>query len=101
MQWMMGQSLIASGRVPKMKRTRLDRGARLFVAVGDPALGQIIRRHLDGDAIPGQDAYPVSAQFPGKMSEHETLGIELNAKLAGGEFLNYSSGHFNTIFFTH
>jgi len=53
---MTGQSLMASGLVPKMTRTRLEWEELeifLLVAVSDAALGQVIRGHLQGHTIAG------------------------------------------------
>jgi hypothetical protein len=73
----------------------------LFVTVGDAALGEIVGRHLDGDAITGKHADSVAAQFSGEMGEHDALGIQLNAKLSGRELFDNRSGYFNTILFAH
>jgi hypothetical protein len=51
------ESLMASGRVPKTTSTRLleldGKESELLVPVGDPSLGEVIGRHLQGDAIAG------------------------------------------------
>lgn len=53
---------------------------RLFVAVGDAALGEIVRRHLQGDAVAGQHADSVAPQFSGQVSENRSVLIQLHTE---------------------
>lgn len=73
----------------------------LFVAVGDTALGQVVRGHLKRDTISRQYANAVAAEFAGEMRQDQTFRVELDAEKPTGEFFDHSSGHFNAIFFTH
>ena len=73
----------------------------LFVPVGNAALGQVVRRNFQGDAVARQNADAIAAKLAGQVGEHGAFLIQLHAEQAAGEFLNYGSSNFNTIFFTH
>src|SRR5208283_84632 len=102
-----GQSLIASGRVPKISRTR-ERVAvscfgagDLLVAVGNASLGEVIWRHLQCDAIAGQHSNAVAPKLACQVSQDCSFLIELNAEKPTRELFNHGSGYLDTIFFTH
>ena len=71
------------------------------MAVGDAPLGQVVRGEFQGDAVAGQYADAIPAQFARQVGEHCSFLIELNAEKAAGKFFDYGSCDFNTIFFTH
>ncbi len=75
----------------------------LLVPIRNAALGQVIRGHFDGDAVPGQNTDPVSAQFSGKVGENDAVYIlvEPNAEQTTRELLNNGSSNFNAVLFTH
>ena len=57
------------------------RGARgLFVSVGDPALCQVIRGHLELDAVARQDADEVFAHFARDVGEYNVAIVQFYAK---------------------
>jgi hypothetical protein len=51
------------------------RKGRLFVAVGDSTLCQVIRRHLKGDTITGENSYAIASEFASEMSENRSILI--------------------------
>src|SRR5438105_2476657 len=57
----------------------------LLVAIGDSAAGEVVRRQLHLDAIPGQDADVVHAHLSGDVSEDLVSIVELHAKHRVGE----------------
>ena len=69
--------------------------------VGDPAFGEIVRRHFEGDSVAGQDPDAVAAEFTGEMRQHSALLIELNVKETAGKFFNDGTGNLNAVFLTH
>jgi hypothetical protein len=98
-----GQSLIASGRVPKMTRILfLEEGiGDLLVPVGDASLGEVIRRHFESYAISGKDPDSIAPQLACQMRQHGSILVELDAKQTAWKLFNYRSSNFNAIFFTH
>jgi hypothetical protein len=44
-------------------------------SISDPAAGQIIRRHLDADAVAHQNAYAVFAHFAGNSRQYDVRTI--------------------------
>ncbi len=95
---------MASGRVPKMSRTGFGAETEsegLLVTVSDASLREVIRRHLEGDAIAGQNADAIAPQFAGQVSENGAVLIELNAEESAGEFFDYGTSNFYAVFFTH
>jgi hypothetical protein len=57
---------------------------RLFEAVGDAALGQIVRRHLDKHLVAGQHADTVLAHPARGVRDDLMLVFELDPKVAFG-----------------
>jgi hypothetical protein len=74
--------------------------AILLVPVNDPAAREVIRRKLDRDAIPGQNADEILAHFAGDVGQHLMLVLELDAKHRVRKGLNDGCHHFNGVFFT-
>src|ERR1700741_2006865 len=73
----------------------------LLVAVGYASFGQVVWRHFQSDAMAGQNTNAVAAQLAGQMGEYCAFLIKLNAEQPAGEFFNYGTCDFNTIFFAH
>jgi hypothetical protein len=71
------------------------------MAVGDSTLSQIVRREFQGDAISGENADPVTAEFPGEVRQNGPLLVKLNAEQSAGELFYYSSSDFDAVFFAH
>ena len=71
---------------------------KLFVAIRDPALGQIVGRKLQSDAISGQHADAIAAEFSSQMGQDVLLLVELHTEQTTGKFLYNRSGDFNAIF---
>src|SRR6476469_4356136 len=60
----------------KTRQTRVViSGKVLFVPVGDPAARQVVRRHLDGDAIADEDADTILAHLAGDCGEHDVFAV--------------------------
>ncbi len=78
-----------------------SRVVRSAAAVDDAALGQIVRRHLDGDLVAGEDADVVLAHFPGDMRSHNVPGLELHPERCVRQSLDDFAFHLNRIFFRH
>jgi len=71
------------------------------MTIGDAALGQIVRRKLQCDAIARQDADTIAAELARQVRKHGAFLIKLYAEQAAWKFLNNSTGYFNAIFFAH
>src|SRR5262245_57693108 len=50
------------------------------VSIGDPAAGQVVRRQLDLDLVPGEDADVVLAHLPGDGRENVVATVQLHAE---------------------
>ena len=101
---MSGQSLIASGRVPKTRSSGFGAAEdrrELLVAVSDASLREVIGRHLEGDAVARQHADAIASQLAGQVSQNGAVLIELNAEKSARKFFDYGSGNFYAVFFTH
>ncbi len=77
-----------------------ERG-RLFVSVGDSSLGQIVWGQFHGDAITGENADSVSAEFASEVGENGAVRVDFDAEKTAGELFDYGASHFNAIFFAH
>ena len=71
----------------------------LFVAVSDPALGQIVWRELQGNPVTIHYPDPVAPEPSAHGSEHGLSDIQFDGKHSGPELVNYLTHHFNRIFF--
>ncbi len=71
------------------------------MTVGDAALGQIVRRKLQRDAIARQNADTIAAELARQVRKHGAFLVQLHAEQAAWKFFNYCTGYFNTIFFAH
>src|SRR5229473_2328527 len=61
----------------------------LLVPVNDAAARQVVRRKLDSNLVPGQDADEVLAHLSGDVRQHSMLVLELNAKHRVGQWLDH------------
>ena len=71
------------------------------MTISDAALGQIVRRKLQGDAIARQNADAIAAEFARQVRKHGAFLVQLYAEQAARKFFNNSAGYFNAIFFAH
>ena len=71
------------------------------MAVGDPALGQIVGRKLERDAVTRQYADAVAAKLSSQVGEDGAFLVELYTEQAAREFFNDGSSNFNAVFFAH
>ncbi len=55
-------------------------GWLLAVPEGDSTFGQIVRGHLEGDFVAGEDANAVAAEPTRQMGENDPFMLKLNAK---------------------
>lgn len=67
-------------------------------AEDDPALGQIVRRHLDMHAVTNDRSDTVTAHFPGRVGDDAMLIIENNAEASIGQDLVDRTFHRNELF---
>ena len=74
---------------------------RLFHAVGDATLGQVVRRHLDLDLVAGQDADVVLAHAAGNVGRDHVAVLELDPEHGVREGLENRTFEFNAIVFGH
>ena len=88
----------ASGTRSIAARTRY---IRLFHAIGDAALGQIVGRHLDLDLIAGQDADVVLAHTARDVRGHDMTVLELHAEHGVRQGVEHRTVHFYLIVFCH
>ncbi|CAH1658376.1 hypothetical protein CHELA1G11_12916 [Hyphomicrobiales bacterium] len=79
----------------------LKSGNELFETIGDPALGQIIGRHLNENAIARQDADAVLAHLAGGMRHDLMVVLEFDAKHRIGEQFRHNSRELEELFFRH
>jgi hypothetical protein len=78
---------------------RLSHGVRLFVAVSNSALGQIVRRKLERNPVSRHDLDPVSAKPAGHRRQHWHACVEFHCKHSGSKLFDNLAHHFYGIFF--
>jgi len=71
------------------------------MTISDAALGQIVRRKLQRDAIARQNADTIAAEFARQVRKHGAFLIQLHAEQAARKFFYNSTGYFNAVFFAH
>src|SRR5690606_25629492 len=76
-------------------------GGALLHAIGDAALGQVVGRHFDLDAVTGQDADVVLAHAPGDVRDDLVPVLELHTEHRVGKRLGDRAFEFNDIVFRH
>lgn len=64
-------------------------------------LGQIVRRELQRDLVPGQNTDAIAAETAGKVSEDYSFVFQLNAEETARKFLEHGAGNFYAVFFAH
>lgn len=74
---------------------------RLLVAVGDAAFGEVVGGHLDGDAIAGENADAIAAEFASEVGENGAFLVKLDAEEPTGKFFHNGARDFYRILFTH
>jgi hypothetical protein len=99
-QLQIGFARAEAAHTPAARRSGPGSGV-LFVAVGDPALGEIVGGHFDRYAIAGQNTNSISSQFTGKVRQHNAFLIKLDAEEAAREFFHDGPSHLDTIFLAH
>ena len=69
--------------------------------VRDASLGEVIRRHLQGHSITGQNANSVTPQLTCQMRQNSSILIELRTEQTTGKLLDYCSRYLYTVFLAH
>ena len=67
--------------------------------VGDPAFGQVIWRHFQGDSVAVHDLDTVSPKSARHRREDGFTYIEFDGEHSSFELLNHLTRYFNRIFF--
>src|SRR5699024_3006595 len=70
-------------------------------AVGDAALGQVIRRDLHGNGVTTQDADVVLAHLAGDVSRYDMPVLQFDAESGVGQCLDDRAFHLDMLFFCH
>lgn len=70
-------------------------------AVGDPALGEVVRRKLHGNRVAAQDADVVLAHLAGNMCGDDVPVLQPHAESCVGQRLDDGAFHFDVVFFGH
>src|SRR5690606_3717053 len=70
-------------------------------AVGDTALGEVVRRHFDEHLVAGENADAVLAHAAGGMGDDLMIVLELDAKHRVRQQLGYHARKFKQFFFRH
>lgn len=95
----MGQSLIASGLVPKTKSVLIISGGRLPVSECNPALRQVVGGKFHGHPIARQNADTITPQAACQMRQNHSFMFQLYAEQTARKLLEHGAGYFNAIFF--
>jgi len=83
-------------RFGRAKGNRLREGSLLFEPVSDPASREIIRRHLDANAIAHQNTNAVLAHLAGNGCQHDMRAIvELDLEKCVGLLIDYRALRWN------
>ena len=69
-----------------------------FQPLDNPSLGKVVRAHLDGNAIPWQQADIMDAHFSGDMSENLMTVVESDTKSRTWKRFSHFPVHTNHIF---
>ena len=76
-------------------------GALILVAENNAAFGEIVRGHLNGHAIAGQDTDAVFAHLSSRVGQRLMPVVELHKKPGVGQHLEDGAFEFDQIFFCH
>jgi hypothetical protein len=96
---MTGQSLIASGRVPKTKSALIISGGELTMSERDPALRQIIWREFHGDSVTCQYADTIPTKAARQMGQNYSFMFQLHTEQAARKLFEHGTSYFNAVFF--
>ena len=77
----------------------LDRRSFLLTSPGDPTTGQIVRRHLNGYFVSGQDADEVHAQLAGDVSQDDVAVSDVHMERGIGQGLGHNAFQLDHIVF--
>ena len=81
--------------------TAARRGIAVFVTEIDAALGQVVDRQFQGDAISRQNANVVLANTTRRVAAYRGAIVEGDTKPAIGEDFLYQTVYFDKFFFCH
>src|SRR5215213_5415709 len=92
---------ISGGRAA-LRRTRVEtRNPSLFVSVGDAPAGQVVGRHLDADAVAGQDAYKILPHLAGDAGQYHVVAVvQAHLEESVRQFVNHNTFGGNQIVFS-
>jgi hypothetical protein len=71
------------------------------VAIGDPALGEVVWGEFECDPIAGEYADAIATKLAGEVCKNGAFLIELYAVETAWELFYYGSSDFYAIFFAH
>jgi hypothetical protein len=71
---------------------------RLLVAVGDPAPGKIVRRHLDLHSVAFEDTDVVLPHLSGEVRQHVVVILQLHPECRIRQDLRHSPFDFDCVF---
>ena len=72
---------------------------RLLTSPGDPTLSQIIRRHLNGYFVTGQDLDKVHSELAGNGCQNRMAIADIHFKHGIGQVVGYDSLNFDYVVF--
>src|SRR5690554_2033341 len=75
--------------------------AKLFEAVGDAALGEVIGRHFAQDLVTGEDANAILAHATGGVGDDLMVVLQLDPKGRVGKQFHYHAREFEHFFLCH
>lgn len=93
-------SRVTAANLDGESRDRGDDG-RLLEAVGDAATVQVVRRDLDADLVPGEDADAKAAHLAGQMGQQLVTVVQLDAEHEIGEGLGHFTLELDLLFDCH
>src|SRR5690606_26233074 len=70
-------------------------------AVSDAAVGEVVRRQLDGDRVAGEDTDVMLAHLAGDVSGHDMAVLQLDPEHGIGQGLDDFALHLDRLFFCH
>ena len=71
----------------------------LLASPGDPALGQIIRRHLNGYLVTGQDLNEIHSEPAGNVCQNAVSIADVNLEHCIGQCISYDALKFDYVVF--
>ena len=71
----------------------------LLTSPGDPASGQIIRRHLNGYLVTGQDLDKVHSELAGNGRQNRMAIADIHLEHGVGQIVRYDSLNFDYVVF--